>query len=47
MTYKEYLAQIKVALKNLDKSDKEAVHRFNTWREELYKQIDDTKGGTR
>ena len=39
MTHQEYLAAVREALSKLDKRDKEAVHKFNEWRDELYKQI--------
>jgi len=39
MTHAEYLKAVREALANLDKSNKEDVHRFNCWRNELYSSI--------
>ncbi len=42
MTHEEYINAVRKALSELDKTDKEAVHRFNEWRETLYKKYQES-----
>ena len=40
MTREEYFKQVQAAWANVDKKDRDAVHEFNVWREELLRQVD-------
>lgn len=40
MTKEEYFKMVQQAWKEVDKQDKEAVHNFNIWRNDLLNKID-------
>lgn len=46
MTHEEYLKQVREALASLNRSDKEAVHAFNEWRNKLYEEYLKGSGGS-
>lgn len=41
MTLKEYFRMVEEKLKTVDQNDLEALHRYNEWKRELRKQIDE------
>lgn len=41
MTLQEYYRMIADRWETVDKNDREALHRFNEWKRELRKQIDE------
>ena len=45
MTHEEYLKKIREAMAKLDKTDKQAVHEFNEWRNKLYEEYENSRKG--
>lgn len=41
MTIKEYYRAVADLWETIDQNDQEALHRFNEWKRELRKQIDE------
>lgn len=41
MTIKEYFSAVEERWETINQNDREALHRFNEWKRELRKQIDE------